>query len=114
MVNKLNKENKEVLDKVDEILSIIKGSPSYQKYLLLQEKMQNNDELTSLINEVKTLQKMVVNGKDKEVELQEKVNLLENNPLYREYNNTLGDINNQLSIIENTLNNYFEKKFNKE
>ena len=114
MVNKLNNEDKVILDKVDEIITVIKTSPNYQKYLLLQEKMNSNQELISLINEVKVLQKMIVNGKDKEIELKEKMALLENNPLYREYSNNLTDINNEFAIVENTLNNYFDKKFNKE
>lgn len=114
MVNKLNNEDKVILEKVDEIIEVIKKSPNYQKYLLLQEKMNSNQELINLINEVKDLQKMIVNGKDKEIELKEKMALLENNPLYREYNNTLNDINNEFAIVENTLNNYFDKKFNKE
>ena len=104
--------NNEILNKVDEIIAVIKNSPDYQKYLILQEKMNNNGELIDLINEVKSLQKMVVNGLEKEVVLEEKVQLLENHPLYREYNNTLSEINNQFAIIENTLNNYFDNKFN--
>ena len=104
--------NKEILNKVDEIIAIIKNSPDYQKYLVLQEKMNNNCELKKLIDEVKILQKRVVNGLEKESVLDEKVQLLENNPLYREYNNTLSEINNQFAIIENTLNNYFDSKFN--
>lgn len=114
MVNKLNNEDKVILEKVDEIIEVIKTSSNYQKYLLLQEKMNSNQELISLIDEVKSLQKMIVNGKDKEIELKEKMALLEHNPLYREYNNTLNDINNEFAIVENTLNNYFDKKFNKE
>lgn len=109
MVNKLNNQ---VLDKVLEIVSLIKNSDDYQKYLLLKEKMNNDDKLINLINEVKSLQKEIVNGKDKESELKKKMILLNNNPLYREYNNTLHEINNTLAIIENTLNNYFDKKLN--
>lgn len=114
MVSKLNNEDKVILDKVDEIIDVIKSSPNYQKYLLLQEKMNNNQELISLINEVKNLQKMIVNGKNSELELKEKIHLLENNPLYREYNNTISEINREFAIVENTLNNYFFKKFNEE
>jgi len=114
MVNKLSNEDKVILDKVDEIIEVIKKSPNFQKYLLLQEKMNSNQELISLINDVKDLQKMIVNGKDKETELKEKMSLLENNPMYREYNNIVNDINNEFAIVENTLNNYFNKKFNEE
>jgi len=114
MVNKLSNEDKVILDKVDEIIEVIKTSPNYQKYLLLQEKMNSNQDLINLINEVKDLQKMIVNGKDRETLLKEKMDLLENNPLYREYNNTICEINNMFAIVENTLNNYFNKKFNEE
>lgn len=102
----------DILLKVDELLSLIKNSSIYQKYLLLQEKMENNIELKSLISEVRSLQKEIVNGYHKEYVLDEKMKLLEDNPLYREYNNTLSEINNLFTIIENTLNNYFDKKFN--
>lgn len=111
MVNKLNNE---ILNKVDEIINLIKNSDDYQKYLLLQKKMNNNKNLINLINEVKSLQKDIVHGKDKESELKEKMNLLDNDPLYREYNNTLSEINNKFAIVENTLNNYFDKKLNGE
>ena len=37
---------------------------------------------------------------------------LNNDPLYREYNNTLYEINNTFAIIENSLNNYFNSKLN--
>ena len=111
MVNKLNNL---ILDKVDEIVNLIKSSDDYQKYLLLQENMNKNTDLINLINEVKSLQKEIVYGKDKESELKEKMTLLDNNPLYREYNNTLSEINNKFAIVENTLNNYFDKKLNRE
>ena len=111
MVNRLNNQ---ILEKVDEIIDVIESSDNYQKYILLQEKMQKNSNLVNLINEVKELQKDIVHGKDRENELNKKMQLLENNPLYREYNNTLCEINNQFAIIENTLNNYFDKKLNRE
>ena len=111
MVNRLNNQ---ILEKVDEIIDVIESSDNYQKYILLQEKMQKNSNLVNLINEVKELQKDIVLGKDRENELNKKMQLLENNPLYREYNNTLCEINNQFAIIENTLNNYFDKKLNRE
>jgi len=105
-----NKLNKEILDKVDEIILTIKQSDDYQKYLLLKEKMNENSELKELIDEVRVLQKEIIHGKNKENVLKEKMIKLENNPLYREYNNTLSEINNQLALIENAINNYFIKK----
>ena len=104
--------NKEILDKVDEIINNIEQSDEYQKYLQLKMQIDNCKELKKIINEVKILQKDVVHHVTSENKLKEKLNELNNNPLYREYINTLDEINNLYMIIENELNNYFTKIFN--
>lgn len=108
----VNYVNNEILKKVDEIISLIEKGEDYQKYLALKDKMDKNKELKLLINEVKLLQKDVVHHQEKENLLKEKMDELSNNPLYREYENTLFEINNTYTIIENGLNNYFQKKLN--
>lgn len=109
MVNQLNKE---ILDKIDEIISVIEDSPEYQKYLLLKGKINSNNELKRLINEVRVLQKDVVHHLNKKDELNNKMDELNNSPLYREYVNTLFEINNIYAIIENSINKYFQNKLN--
>ena len=109
MVKQLNKE---ILNKVDEIISLIENSDDYQKYLFLKEQIDKNKEVKKLINEVKILQKDVVHHLKKENELKKKMDELNNHPLYREYNNTLLEINNVYAIIENSLNKYFQDKLN--
>ena len=109
MVNQLNKE---ILNKVDEIIKDIESSNEYQKYLLLKDKISNDKELIRLINEVKILQKDVVHHLNKKDLLKEKLEELDNNPLYREYNNTISEINNTFAIIESSINNYFQNKLN--
>ena len=104
--------NKEVLDKVDEIIKIIEESPDYKKYLLLKDKINKKTELKTLINEIKVLQKDVVHHLNKKAELERKVNELNSNPLYREYSNTLFEINNVYAIIEKRINYYFQNKLN--
>lgn len=104
--------NNEILDKIDEIIKVIENSPEYQKYLLLKNEIKKNKELCSLINEVRVLQKDVTHGMDKKLELKNKTNTLNSYPLYIEYNNILYEINNNLSIIETSINNYFQKKLN--
>ena len=104
--------NKEVNDKIDEIIKEIENSPEYQKYLSLREKIKNNKELMELINKVRVMQKDVLHKKVKEEELNKLVDELNSQPLYREYNNTLYEINNTYGIIESSLNNYFNKIFN--
>ena len=102
----------DILNKVDELISEIEKSDDYQKYLLLKEEMNKDKELNLLIREIKVLQKDVVHKMDKKELLNKKMDELNDYPLYREYQNTLSEINNTFAIIENSLNNYFNDKFN--
>ncbi len=104
--------NKEINKKIDEIINDIETSPIYQKYLLLQDKISNNKELMELINKVKIMQKDVVHQKKKQQELDGLMDELNNHPLYREYSNTIYEINNIYGIIESRINNYFEEIIN--
>ena len=111
MVNQLNKE---INNKVDEIINEIENSEVYQKYLSLQDKISSNKELMELINKVKVMQKDVVHKKKKKEDLDKLMDELNSNPIYREYNNCLYEINNTYGIIESSLNNYFDKIINQE
>ena len=104
--------NNEILKKVDELIKEIEKSSEYQKYLSLKEQINKNKELMSLVNKVRLLQKDYVHHLSSKKELEEVTNELYNYPLYREYINTLDEINNIYTIIENSLNNYFESKLN--
>ncbi len=104
--------NKEIIDKVEEIIKSIEDSSLYQKYLDLKKQIDNNKELTKLINEVKVLQKDIVHHVKKKEDLDKKMEELNSHPLYREYSNTLYEINNTFSIVESSINNYFYKKLN--
>ena len=104
--------NKEILDKVDEIIKEIEDSDNYKKYLELKEDINKNKDLVILINKVRQLNKDYTHKLVEKEELDNVQNELNNHPLYREYLNTIALINNELSIIENTINNYFLKKLN--
>ncbi len=104
--------NKEINNKVDEIINEIENSEVYQKYLSLQKQISSNKELMMLINQVKVLQKDILHKKKKKEDLDIVMDELNSNPLYREYNNTLYEINNTYGIIESSLNNYFNKIIN--
>lgn len=104
--------NKEILNKIDEIISLIENSLEYQKYLSLKKDLDNNKEIILLINEIKVLQKDVVHHFDKKEILNKKLNELESIPLYREYQNTVVEINNVYSIIESRINNYINSVMN--
>ena len=102
--------NEEILNKVDEIIQEIEDSDNYKKYLKLKEEINNNKELVLLINKVRQLNKDFTHKLVKKEELDSVQNELNNHPLYREYLNTISVINNELSIVENAINNYFRKK----
>ena len=104
--------NKEIETKIDEIIKEIESSPDYKKYLSLKEQIKNNKELMELINRVKVMQKDVLHHKETKENLEKLVDELESHPLYREYNNTLCEINNTYGIIESSLNNYFNDIIN--
>ena len=104
--------NKDILDKIDEIINIIENSDDYKKYLKLKELISQDKYLKELINKVRIIQQDVVHHKENKCQLEQMTNELNNYPLYREYMNTLDEINNTYCIIENSLNNYFQDKLN--
>ena len=108
MVKSLN--NQKILNKLDEIINEIESSDEYKKYLLLKEEIGKNKELVILINKVRQLNKDYLHNLVKKEDLDTVTNELNNHPLYREYLNNISVINNKLSIVENTINNYFKKK----
>jgi cell fate (sporulation/competence/biofilm development) regulator YmcA (YheA/YmcA/DUF963 family) len=108
MVKSLN--NTLILNKLDEIINEIETSEEYKKYLVLKDEIKKNKELVLLINKVRQLNKDFNHKLVKKDELDRLTNELNNHPLYREYLNTISVINNELSIVENAINNYFKKK----
>ncbi len=104
--------NKIINDKIDEIINEIETSSIYKKYISLQKEIKNNKELMVIINKVRVMQKDVLHHKEDEEKLSELIDELNSHPLYREYNNTLYEINNTYGIIESSLNNYFNKIVN--
>lgn len=104
--------NKDIELKIDEIINEIESSELYQRYLSLQKQISSNKELMILINQVKVLQKDIIHKKKKKEDLDKVMDELNSNPLYREYNNTIYEINNTYGIIESSLNNYFDKIIN--
>lgn len=108
MVKSLN--NTLILNKLDEIINEIETSEEYKKYLVLKDEIKKNKELVLLINKVRQLNKDYSHKLVKKDELDRLTNKLNNHPLYREYLNTISVINNELSIVENAINNYFRKK----
>ena len=112
----VNCVNKEILDKVSEIIDFIKESKEYQNYIKAKELLSEDKELTSLIAKIKKYQKDIVNKKGNKEELETRIatclNILNDSPLYNEYCNYQEEINNLLTIFENKINKYFYDVFN--
>ena len=111
--------NNEILDKVDEIINFIKDTSLYKDYVLLKEKLDNNDKVKALVNSVKKTQQELVKaeayGKDTK-ELEEEYNSLllelDKIPLYKDYNEAVINLNLMYSNIKERLDNYFYDKLN--
>lgn len=105
-----------LLNKIDDLVNTIKDSNEYKRYLELENKISNNNEIMTLINDVKNKEKAIVNSKSKEEsillqkELDDLLSKLNEYPLYNEYIELQEELNNLFGTIKDKLNNYFEDK----
>jgi cell fate (sporulation/competence/biofilm development) regulator YmcA (YheA/YmcA/DUF963 family) len=104
---------KNVSKALDKVILDIKNSAAYKKTLLLKEQMNNNKEITAIIEEIKSLQKEYVKSKD--IKIKKRLSYLENKlnhiPLYHEYNNNLEEVNQMIEVVKDNLNQYFSEIF---
>lgn len=105
-----------LLNKFDDILEELKRSPKYQDLLAVKKQLAENEEINSLISEIKELQKTMVKKEaskksfsKEEKNYQEKLTLLNSIPLYQEYSYLLDDIQVDLEILRSSI----EKEINK-
>lgn len=108
--------NKDIDACLSDIIDFIINSKEYKTALELKEKMSNNQEITSLIKDIKDLQKKYIKSnysKKYEIELNKKNERINSIPIYSIYNNNLKVVNEMISIVNDELNNYFYKKLNK-
>ncbi len=104
-------------NKIDELFQAINESEEYQDYLKIVKILKEDKELTNLIEEIKQLQKEATileyqnNTKYKEIDntIKEKLNILNNNPLYVEYKYKMDELNNIISTSSNMITKYLEE-----
>lgn len=96
----------ELTNKFDLVIAKLKEDPKYQNLLNIKEAISQNDELMSLIDELKTIQKNLANNEhlkedttNLEKLYQEKLNFLLEIPLYQEYSYLLEDLQEELDLI---------------
>ena len=96
---------------LNEVINTIINSDDYKKCIELKNTMASNEELVSLIEKIKKLQKKYVNTNDQEllVELEKLEEELNNIPIYVIYMQYLDKVNEKIEFVKDELNNYFIK-----
>lgn len=100
--------NRNIIDKIDNLVISIKNSDEYKNYIDILSKVENSNEIKDLSNEIKKINKELVKKPSVELELllKEKENLLNSIPLYMEYKYKLEDLNNLLLVVKNKIDNF--------
>ena len=105
-------------DSIDTLFESIKNSKEYNEYLNISNVISKSDELNGLINEIKKLQKESVNleysgdirYKEVDNEIEKRVEVLNSNPLYKEYLRRMDSLDNILSESSYTIEKYINEK----
>lgn len=99
--------------KLEGVILTIKNSSDYQECIQLKEKMKKNQELMSLIEQLKSAQKEYVKdgGQNKAV-LEQLESQLYEIPIYVVYMDHLNRVNQMITYVEEDLNQYFYEMFN--
>ena len=100
---------------LNEVINTIINSDDYKKCIELKNTMSSNEELVSLIEKIKKLQKKYVNTNDQEilVELEKLEEKLNNIPIYVIYMQYLEKVNEKIEFVKDELNDYFYEVLNK-
>lgn len=111
-----NKNKKLILDKIDELVELVKNTEDYKRYSFLKKEMAKNNVLMNLINEIKKLEQNVVKKEYYHEDVTSLRLYLDNKkkellayPSYQEYLYLQEDINNQLQNIRSILEDSFNK-----
>ena len=100
---------------VSEVVTYIKETKEYQECLEIKNKMKSNKELTTLIEEVKRVQKKYLRS-NYDPKIKEELDILNNKlndiPIYNIYLDKLNKVNNMIDYVKDDLNDYFYKLLN--
>ena len=99
---------------LDEVVDCIKESKEYKKCIELKEKMKDNEEVNSLVKEIKLKQKKYIKTNDSNTyrELNELEERLIASPVYDVYTKNLEKVNEYINYVKDELNDYFMKLLN--
>lgn len=97
---------------LNDIINYIKNSSYYKKCEILKEEIKYNNEISSLLEEIKICQKLYSNGKIEKDKIDELNNKLNDIPLYMEYKYNLDKVNMMIDIVSYDINQYFNDVVN--
>lgn len=105
-------------DKLEDLFKAIEESSEYNNYLKIGKILEQDEEIKVLIDEIKALQKEAVKleykndlrYKEVDKKIKEKVDILNNKPIYKEYLRRMNTFNNILSESSNNIEKYINSK----
>jgi cell fate (sporulation/competence/biofilm development) regulator YmcA (YheA/YmcA/DUF963 family) len=100
-----------IKNEIDELFDELEKSKLYNDYVAIKKKIENNNEIMNLINEIKRLQKIATNTHDEiiEKEIKESYKRLESYPIYQSYLIIKDELEEELFEIKEQFDNYFKE-----
>ncbi len=104
-------QDREIIEKIEELVKVIKQDKLYQDYKTLRKKVFENKTIMKEIQKIKALQKKYVKSAfldstiEKEIEVRKK--RLEEVPLYLSYQQKEEELNSLFSLLKEGLNDAF-------
>ena len=107
----------DILEATDDLIDSILQSELYQQHVKIRQKLSQNKNVMAEIETIKKLEQQYVkeNFQNEEILqlIEQKKQNLETIPLYKEYEQSLDEINRILVTIKDDLNQYFTDLCNK-
>ncbi len=100
-----------IKNEIDELFDELEESKLYNDYVVIKNKLENNNEIMNLISEIKRLQKIATNNHDEviEKEIKKLYKRLESYPIYQSYLIIKDELEEELFEIKEQFGNYFKE-----
>lgn len=107
----MEKKFNDIKEDINNMFDEITQTELYKSYISVKKQLESNEEINNIINDIKRLQKIATNNKDSviEKELKELYKKLESYPLYQSYLIIKEELNNELFMISNQFDKYFNE-----
>ncbi len=98
-----------IKENIDELFCDLKEKEVYKNYVSVKKQLEENEEISNIINDIRRLQKIVTNNKDAnvEIELKKLYDKLNSYPIYQSYLSIKEELEEELFNIKEPLEKYF-------